>query len=212
MVIHTNLSPGPFELTKLSAQVSVLMADRSPSSLSDPTSNRTIAQSYQDKGTWKTARNIIKYRGISGLYSGFGLHLCKHTFTVNNTFTYATPVRDTVGTGIYFATYETGKQILVTYRGDSSTASPLAVVSAGGLCGAVSWALIYPIDSAKSIYQRNCLTHEIGQTKPAPKIQFFNKRMYRGVGVSMSRSCFVNAIFFSAFEFLKKHINALKDV
>lgn len=121
-------------------------------------------------------------------------------------------MRDTVGTGIYFATYETGKQVLSTYRGDASTSSPLAVVSAGGLCGAVSWLLIYPIDSAKSIYQRNCLTHEIGQTKPAPKIQFLNKRMYRGVGVSMSRSCVVNAIFFSAFEFLKKQINALEDV
>jgi hypothetical protein len=76
----------------------------------------------------------------------------------------------------------------------------------------MSWILIYPIDSAKSIYQRNCLTHEVGQTKPAPQIQFFNRRMYRGVGVSVSRSCIVNAIFFSAFEFFKKQINALKDI
>jgi hypothetical protein len=102
--------------------------------------------------------------------------------------------------------------VLASYRGDKNTSSPLAVVAAGGLCGAVSWLLIYPIDSAKSIYQRNCLTHEIGQTKPAPKIQFFNRRMYRGVGVSMTRSCFVNAIFFSAFEFFKKQINALEDI
>jgi hypothetical protein len=35
--------------------------------------------------------------------------------------------------------------------------------------------------------------------------------MYRGVGVSMSRSCFVNAVFFSAFEFFKKQINSLED-
>ncbi len=121
-------------------------------------------------------------------------------------------VRDTLGTGIYFATYETSKQILGTYRGDSAPASPLAVVTAGGLCGAMSWILIYPIDSAKSIYQRNCLTHEVRQTKRAPQIQFFNRRMYRGVGVSVSRSCIVNAIFFSAFEFFKKQINAFKDV
>jgi len=149
-----------------------------------------------NKGTWKTAKNIVKHRGLSGLYSGLSLHL----------------LRDTVGTGIYFATYETRKQILVSYRGDSSPASPLAVVTAGGLCGAMSWILIYPIDSAKSIYQRNCLTHEVGQTKPAPQIQFFNRRMYRGVGVSVSRSCIVNAIFFSAFEFFKKHINAIEDI
>lgn len=76
----------------------------------------------------------------------------------------------------------------------------------------VSWALIYPIDSAKSIYQRNCLTHRRGEpVKKAPKIQFFNKRMYRGLGVSMGRSCVVNAIFFSSFEFIKKRINTLED-
>jgi hypothetical protein len=35
--------------------------------------------------------------------------------------------------------------------------------------------------------------------------------MYRGLGVSMTRSCVVNAIFFSSFEFIKKHIKELDD-
>jgi hypothetical protein len=109
-------------------------------------------------------------------------------------------------------TYESSKQILTTYRRDKSPTNPFAVVVAGGLCGVASWALIYPIDSAKSIYQRNCLTHCKGErVEKAPKIQFFNKRMYRGLGVSMGRSCVVNSIFFSAFEFIKKQINALED-
>jgi hypothetical protein len=68
-------SQGPFELTKLSAQVSVLMAERN-TSLSDA-SGRAVAASYQNKGTFKTAKNIIKHRGIGGLYSGFNLHLRK---------------------------------------------------------------------------------------------------------------------------------------
>lgn len=184
----------PFELTKLSAQVSVLMADRGGSSVSEP--NMRVAASYQNKGTFKTAKNIIKHRGIGGLYSGFNLHL----------------LRDTLGTGLYFATYESSKQLIATYRRDASPNSPLPVVAAGGLCGIVSWALIYPIDSAKSIYQRNCLTRCKGEkVKPAPKIQFFNRRMYRGLGVSMARSCVVNAIFFSSFEVVKKQVNALED-
>jgi len=186
--------PCPFELTKLSAQVSVLMADRGGSSVSDPRTR--VAASYQNKGTFKTAKNIIKHRGIGGLYSGFNLHL----------------LRDTLGTGLYFMTYESSKQLLATYRGDASPTSPLPVVAAGGLCGIVSWALIYPIDSSKSIYQRNCLTRCKGEkVKPAPKIQFLNRRMYRGLGVSMARSCVVNAIFFSSFEFVKKQVNALED-
>ena len=32
-----------------------------------------------------------------------------------------------------------------------------------------------------------------------------------GLGVSMARSCVINMIFFSSFEAVKKHINALND-
>ena len=50
-------------------------------------------------------------------------------------------VRDTIGTSIYFMTYESAKQMLANARGNSPT-SPLAVVIAGGLCGLVSWACV----------------------------------------------------------------------
>jgi hypothetical protein len=107
-------------------------------------------------------------------------------------------VRDTIGTSIYFVTYESVKQGLAYARG-SSPATPLAVVLAGGLCGLVSWACvcsfsskpctkctksltttqIFPIDTAKSIYQRNCLIS--GRAKATrPKIQFNSARMYQG--------------------------------
>ncbi|MCJ1355089.1 MAG: hypothetical protein MMC33_005080 [Icmadophila ericetorum] len=180
----------PFELTKLSAQISVLMADKTPANV-DP----TVRRSYQHKGTFKTAKNIVKHRGVMGLYSGFHLHV----------------LRDTIGTGIYFMTYESGKQLLVKYSGSNSPTSPMAVAVAGGLCGLVSWACIYPIDSAKTHYQRNCLTKARGEAVNPTKIQFFNPKMYRGLGVSMARSCVINMIFFSSFEAVKKHINALKD-
>lgn len=123
-------------------------------------------------------------------------------------------MRDTIGTCLYFTTYESSKQILANGRGNEPT-SPLAVVVAGGMCGLVSWACIYPIDSAKSIYQRNVLMAGFHQDplaeKPTrPRIQWFNRRMYRGLGVSMTRSCLINAIFFSAFELMKKQINRLE--
>lgn len=50
-----------------------------------------------------------------------------------------------------------------------------------------------------------------GEKVPIPKIAFFRRDMYRGLGVSMGRSAAVNAVFFSAFEFLKKKINNLED-
>jgi hypothetical protein len=71
--------------------------------------------------------------------------------------------------------------------------------------------IIDPIDSAKSVYQRNSLMYTKGQKVQPVKIQFFHRHMYRGLGVSMGRSCVVNAIFFSSFEFIKKRIKALDD-
>ncbi|EFW98907.1 mitochondrial carrier protein [Grosmannia clavigera kw1407] len=182
----------PFELTKLSAQISVLMSEKAQ--CPDPKSY-AVASSYQNKGTLKTMANIVRHRGLSGLYTGFRLHL----------------LRDTLGTGLYFMTYESSKQLMTTVVGDASPSNPVSVFVAGGLCGVVSWALIYPIDSAKSIYQRNALMHAKGEHIEPAKVSFFRKNMYRGLGVSMTRSCLVNAIFFSAFEFWKKHIDALED-
>ncbi|EEY17566.1 mitochondrial carrier protein [Verticillium alfalfae VaMs.102] len=196
----------PFELTKLSAQVSVLLSDQKKLAEANcrVSNGHAVAASYQNKGTFKTMRNIIRHRGIFGLYTGFNLHLRKKPHPAFYG-THSAPA-------IYFMVYESGKQLGTTYGGDSPTTNKLAVVASGGLCGIVSWAMIYPIDSAKSIYQRNSLLYSRGQqVEPPPKITFFRKHMYRGLGVSMGRSCVVNAIFFSAFEFTKKHVNSLDD-
>ncbi|CAI0645120.1 unnamed protein product [Colletotrichum noveboracense] len=193
----------PFELTKLSAQVSVLLSDQKKLAEANcrATNGHQVAASYQNKGTFKTMSNIIRHRGALGLYTGFNLHL----------------LRDTLGTAIYFMVYESGKQ-LGTTRGlgwalrDSVLGNDLygIVLSSTTYCGTLT--VLDPIDSAKSIYQRNSLLYSKGQqVEPPPKIEFFKKHMYRGLGVSMGRSCAVNAIFFSAFEFMKKHVNSLDD-
>jgi hypothetical protein len=72
MISTSNAQTGPFELTKLSAQISTLMAKSNTSSMDDP-----VRLSYQRKGTFKTAKNIIAHRGFPGLYSGFKLHIRK---------------------------------------------------------------------------------------------------------------------------------------
>jgi len=63
---------GPFELAKLSAQVSVLMADKK--NCPRPEMHK-IAASYQSKGTLKTMANIVKHRGYTGLWTGLPFHL-----------------------------------------------------------------------------------------------------------------------------------------
>ena len=70
----------PFELTKLNAQIAVLMekgVGKHNSFEAQVNSGRSNEQSNSQKsgGTFKTAQYIIKQRGVLGLYSGFHLHL-----------------------------------------------------------------------------------------------------------------------------------------
>ena len=106
----------------MSAQISTLMANRNHSSMEDP----VLKSSYVQKGTFKTAKNIIVNRGLAGMYSGFQFHL----------------LRDTIGTTIYFTTYESTKQMLVKLQKSKSPTSPMSVALAGGFCGLVSWACV----------------------------------------------------------------------
>jgi len=49
----------------------------------------------------------------------------------------------------------------------------------GGLCGMLSWCFTYPIDVAKTVYQKSLMTDP--KTKiPFPKIRFFQPGSYRG--------------------------------
>ena len=117
-------------------------------------------------------------------------------------------MRDTIGTSIYFMTYESAKQIFGNARGYSPT-SPFAVMAGGGLCGIVSWACTYPVDVAKTMYQKALLSTPNGHVD-MPKISFFRAGSYRGLGVSVARSALINMIFFSMFEAIKRRINEVE--
>ena len=97
----------PFELTKLNEQLAGKEA-RKRAMVSNGSAPSTLSA-----GAWITARRLVRDRGIIGLYAGYRLHL----------------LRDTIGTAIYFVTYESAKQLMANARGKSPT-SPYAVVVA----------------------------------------------------------------------------------
>ena len=111
----------PFELTKLNEQLAGKEARRHAAS----TLSQQSGSQFSTAGSLATARQLVRDRGFVGLYCGYRLHL----------------LRDTIGTSIYFMTYESVKQLMANARGQSPT-SPYAVVVAGGLCGIVSWACV----------------------------------------------------------------------
>ncbi|KAK5107903.1 hypothetical protein LTR62_000563 [Meristemomyces frigidus] len=177
----------PFELTKLSEQLAGKEA-REQKAIDKVARTGKEAKT----GSWATARRLLRDRGFfRGLYAGYRLHL----------------LRDTIGTAIYFTTYESAKQMLANARGKSPT-SPYAVVVAGGLCGILTTSMIYPVDVAKTLYQKALLSAGSAHVE-RPAIKVFQQGAYRGLTVSMLRSCVINSLFFSNFEFIKKHINAL---
>lgn len=73
---------------------------------------------------------VLRTEGLRGLFRGLA----------------STALRDSPGCGVYFAAYE-----LMT-RGNEP-ASMLRVLTAGGLAGAVSWVVSYPVDVMKSRLQ-----------------------------------------------------------
>ena len=74
--LKSEVCSAPFEITKIAAQTSEMMANGKKSSMSDALKD-PIRSSYQQKGTIKTAINIIKIHGFLGLYTGFRIHIGK---------------------------------------------------------------------------------------------------------------------------------------
>ncbi|MCJ1315162.1 hypothetical protein MMC15_000478 [Xylographa vitiligo] len=199
----------PFELMKNTAQVGHEMAKKDPTRAFN-----TVGQKYAGKGTIKIAKEIITQHGLLGLWKGVRLHM----------------VRDTIGTSVYFMSYESLKQLIVKYQGSSSPTSPTAVAIAGGACGIISWLTTYNIDYVKNNYQRNCLETAKGEKVMMPKINYYDRKQlrgipfllyqyfrsimadhYKGLSVTLFRSCLTNAVLFSSFEYVKTRINNLDD-
>ncbi|KAK9237201.1 mitochondrial carrier domain-containing protein [Lipomyces kononenkoae] len=178
----------PFEFTKLSTQIELLMARAANPAV--PELNPASSSKYEPKGTFESFKDIIRKRGIVGLYSGFRYHFA----------------RDSLGTSLYFTVYESSKQLFSMYNPDGGPPGPLVIAISGGLCGIFSWAVLFPLDTMKSIVQRDILTRPPGTPIKKRPFHLFHPRMYRGLGVSIARTGIVNMTFFSIYEQLYKNL------
>ncbi len=71
-------------------------------------------------------KQIVKRRGVLGLWTGFNLHLA----------------RDVIGSAVYFGVYESVKQGFTAYSGAEKPNAYAAVGIAGFSCGILSWCLV----------------------------------------------------------------------
>ncbi len=116
-----------------------------------------------------------------------------------------------VSNAVYFAIYESTKQLAIKYQGADQPVTLLASTIGGGACGTISMTITYPFDSIKSAYQRSIL--ENGEV---PKlVDMFKERLktgdtFKGWRVAAIRAGVGSGILFPIFEKIKHLINEME--
>jgi len=106
------------------------------------------------QSSWAVVRNIWTTAGFRGLYLGGT----------------TTALRDAVGYGFYFWSYELSKNALAKET-DTSREEAMKVLLCGGFAGVVTWASIFPLDVIKTRMQtwepgRNLIATFEGDRRP----------------------------------------------
>lgn len=151
-------------------------------------------------GSMDAGVKIFKKYGLRGVYQGL----------------LATIVREMGFCAGFFSFYEmTKRQFRDT---PNAPLSSFETFIAGGITGILTWSLIFPADTLKSIAQTDAL---------APSRQKYNgyfnmvrkvvkengvRHLYRGLDVCLMRAFPVNAVTFSFYEIARSSIDKLRNV
>ncbi|KAI1090559.1 solute carrier family 25 member 45 [Rostrohypoxylon terebratum] len=168
---------------------------------SPPKSSRTIA------------KQVLKTEGIRGLYFG-GV---------------VTALRDSIGYGFYFWSYELTSKWVESTRPNASAFSQDAakVLLCGGLAGVVTWASIFPLDVIKTRVQAQTFGAEttsllgsshLGQRRlGAIEIardayrEGGTRVFFRGLTICSVRAFFVNAVQWAVYEWIMLELGQGRD-
>lgn len=153
---------------------------------------------------WGTTRSIFRTEGIRGLYLGGTV----------------TALRDSIGYGFYFWTYELTTRLLS--RPSEEKCSPVyatKVLLCGGIAGVASWASVFPLDVIKTrvqtqgpeirtvsfldgrVIKQRIRTYTIMQNAyktEGPRVFF------RGLTICSVRAFLVNAAQWAVYEWVKR--------
>ncbi|KIW11538.1 hypothetical protein PV08_10839 [Exophiala spinifera] len=148
-------------------------------------------------------KEIWRHRGIKGMYYGGTI----------------TAIRDAVGYGWYFWSYELSKRLLLSRQPDPFLPPTAAdVLISGGIAGVITWVSIYPLDIVKTRLQTQpawqperqgllatgCAnTRQVHTSVELAREIWQNSGIagfYRGIGVCSLRAFIVNAVQWYAYE------------
>ena len=151
-----------------------------------------LAINSRTSSSYRILKNVWTSEGFKGLYLG-GV---------------VTSLRDSIGYGFYFSTYEICKRILLSRQADPfQDPTSMDVLVSGGIAGVMTWFSIYPLDVIKTRIQGRLALSEaedlmtvrrkphgiIGVTREVYS-QEGAIAFYRGLGVCSVRAFIVNAV------------------
>lgn len=135
-------------------------------------------------GSLHCARTIVKEHGLSVLYTGHAINTS----------------REALFLGTYFYTYEGFRELILTHFHDHYK---VAVPVAGGISGALSWFLSFPLDCVRAGVQGRNLKDSAAGAFSVFTFLIKEKgvrRLYAGVAPSIVRAFLVSGSRFSAYE------------
>ncbi|TKA30319.1 hypothetical protein B0A50_02546 [Salinomyces thailandicus] len=169
------------------------------------------------RSSWDVTRELWRQGGLRRLYLGGGV----------------TSIRDAVGYGFYFWSYELSKR-WIAKENQTSNEEGVRILLCGGLAGVVTWASVFPLDVIKTRVQTWDLVHAQGThsveaatqpllrsntapattAKPARPSTFqIAKQAYahegigvffRGLGICSARAFIVNAVQWATYEWMMR--------
>jgi solute carrier family 25 (mitochondrial carnitine/acylcarnitine transporter), member 20/29 len=153
------------------------------------------------QSSWTIFKNVLAKDGIRGLYLG-GV---------------VTSLRDSIGYGFYFWSYELSKRLLLSRQANPFIApTTVEVLLSGGIAGVITWVSIYPLDAIKTRVQTQSQVELPGESRPllepvrksSSALQIARsmyrteglRAFYSGLGVCSLRAFVVNAVQWYMYE------------
>jgi solute carrier family 25 (mitochondrial carnitine/acylcarnitine transporter), member 20/29 len=164
------------------------------------------------RSSWSITRDIVHTEGIRGLYFGGAV----------------TALRDSIGYGFYFWTYDLTSQMMASTRTNPTMAEDaVKVLLCGGLAGVATWASIFPLDVIKTRVQAQTLEAEsrplmadretpqkrLGAMQIAKQAyrEEGSRVFFRGLTICSIRAFVVNAIQWAVYEWIMFELRDKKN-
>jgi len=145
---------------------------------------------------------LVRDHGPLGLYRGW----------------WATIWREVPAFGLYFASYDYFKDCIQGWfeqsnNGEEATHAQILTSSAlaGGTAGALTWAIVYPVDVIKTHIQTSNKTMGLISTTRQLVQQHGVRYLFRGLSIALVRAFPVNGTIFPVYEWTLQQMAAFKS-